>query len=564
MKTIYSKIIGGAVALLGFTACNGDLDITNPNGFSDDEITEEILNGNDEAKKKLVMEGMVNNMQNYILQGNVAFANGFTNASMYEYNQELWRCLQVSDMVEGSEANKGSWFTYYTNDEGTLDWWDKDQPVSNYGYYLAAVYRISAALHPLMYINKTDSASLAKDQLLRKYRAECNTIKALGYLQLMERYTDMQDVTSETKQGWPIYDEWAYNDPKKPLSVKATWDWVKNTLKQCVADFKFSDTTNGGYTVATGSGDDNIHDIDCGITQYYLARAGLDSKDYATTITACEDILSHYPKLIDASNYGMKASMLKEVNQRDEKKGWTGKDFNAEDNAFFNIDKNPEAMWGVKRGTTSCYFSNFNALWQTPSTWHQVDANIYDKLSDNDCRKACILPADYENFNQYTNTSGKTDSTWYQYTMPKYTSLKFAATEAIGNTNKSHQETTSDLIYIRTSTVRLMLAEAYAQSGQDAKAKEQLNILLAARTLPGKPTMTCDNTMAGMSTMDMVKLQWRIELWGEGDWAFYNCKRWNEVPARGANQWSKNAVSINRMTWEIPTKERQGNPYWAE
>ena len=562
MKLRYKNILFAA-ALLGLTGCNGDLDVQNPNGFSDDDITEKILNGTDEAKKKMVLEGMVNNMQNYILSANAAFANGFSNSEQYEYNQELWRSLQVSDMVEGSEVYKGSWVTYYTNDEATLQWWNRDQAVSNYGYYLGPVYRISAALHPLLYINKTDSVALAKDQLLRQYRAQCNTIKALGYIQLMERYTDMQDVNSTTKQGWPIYDEWKYNNPKQPLSVKATWDWIKTTLKQCVADFKFSALGTEGYTVAKGSDDDNIHDIDCGVAQYELARTGLDTKDYALTIAACEDILKHYPNLISADNYGMKASLLKDVNSRNDN-GWNGTTFNADQNAFFNIDKNPEAMWGTKRGGSSCYFGNLNPLFHSMSSWYQVDANIYNKLSDNDCRKACILPSDFENFNQYSTQAGKTDTTWYKYTMPKYTSLKFAASEGIGYANHSHEATTSDLVYMRASTVRLMLAEAYAQSNQEAKAKEQLNILLAARTLPGKPTMTCDNTMQGMTVMDMVKLQWRIETWGEADWAFYNCKRWNEVPARGANQWSKNAIAINRMTWEIPTKEHQGNGNWAE
>ena len=157
MKLKYKNLLFVA-ALLGLTGCNGDLDIQNPNGFSDDDITEKILNGTDEAKKKLVLEGMVNNMQNYILSANAQFANGFSNSEQYEYNQELWRSLQVSDMVEGSEVYKGSWVTYYTNDEGTLQWWNREQPVSNYGYYLGPVYRISAALHPLLYINKTDSA----------------------------------------------------------------------------------------------------------------------------------------------------------------------------------------------------------------------------------------------------------------------------------------------------------------------------------------------------------------------------------------------------------------------
>ena len=161
MKLRYKNILFAA-ALLGLTGCNGDLDVQNPNGFSDDDITEKILNGTDEAKKKMVLEGMVNNMQNYILSANAAFANGFSNSEQYEYNQELWRSLQVSDMVEGSEVYKGSWVTYYTNDEATLQWWNRDQPVSNYGYYLGRSTVFPQPCNPLLYINKTDSVVLPK------------------------------------------------------------------------------------------------------------------------------------------------------------------------------------------------------------------------------------------------------------------------------------------------------------------------------------------------------------------------------------------------------------------
>ena len=76
--------------------------------------------------------------------------------------------------------------------------------------------------------------------------------------------------------------------------------------------------------------------------------------------------------------------------------------------------------------------------------------------------------------------------------------------------------------------------------------------------------MTCDNTMAGMSTLDMCKLQWRIECWGENGWNFWNHKRWNQAPVySGSNHWSTNAVTIEHMTWEIPDKETQTNPHWA-
>lgn len=62
--------------------------------------------------------------------------------------------------------------------------------------------------------------------------------------------------------------------------------------------------------------------------------------------------------------------------------------------------------------------------------------------------------------------------------------------------------------------------------------------------------------------LDFVKLQWRIEMWGEGDFAFFNQKRWGSQFSRGANHWSTKGVEAQGWTWEIPQRERQGNPYW--
>jgi hypothetical protein len=107
-----------------------------------------------------------------------------------------------------------------------------------------------------------------------------------------------------------------------------------------------------------------------------------------------------------------------------------------------------------------------------------------------------------------------------------------------------------------------MVAEAYAQSGKEAEAKALIDKLLAARTVDGAPAMTCANTMAGKSALDIVKLQWRIEMWGEGDWAFFNQKRWGTQHARGNNHWSNTPIPTEGWTWEIPQKARQGNPYW--
>lgn len=120
-------------------------------------------------------------------------------------------------------------------------------------------------------------------------------------------------------------------------------------------------------------------------------------------------------------------------------------------------------------------------------------------------------------------------------------------------------------IYMRTSELLLMKAEAYAQQGNDTEAKNVLNTLLAARTKEGAPTLTCDNypAMQGLTAMQMVQLQYRIELWGEGGYEFYNNKRWNIPVDRtsSANHVNKGTYSVADMTLDIPDDEMFYNPY---
>lgn len=60
-----------------------------------------------------------------------------------------------------------------------------------------------------------------------------------------------------------------------------------------------------------------------------------------------------------------------------------------------------------------------------------------------------------------------------------------------------------------------MLAEAYAEIGNEAMSKQVLNQLLAARTREGASLLTCDNYKSGLALKDLIKLQWRIEMWGK-------------------------------------------------
>ena len=554
MKRIYKNIVAAALLVAGVSACSSRLDVNNPNYFTKDDI-KDILQGGDEEKKDKVVAGLVSVLPGYINIYNAALNGGYSNGYAYESNFELRRFMQSGDVVEGSSANKGTYNQWYQNSP-SVTYWQTNDDIQNYGYYLGPVYKITNAIKAMQYL--TDD-NVKEDKKMKGYQAQALTMKAIGYTLLMERYTDLQDVTSETKQGWPIYNDYAYNPATEPKSVAETWATIKEYFDKAVKSFHESSIGTKGYL--SGHTSDVVYSINCAVAQYYRCRAAMDRKDWATVIDGATELLSYYPNFIKASDYGMDQSKLASVAARNDN-GWCGKEYNAEENAFYNWEKNPEGIFGSARGSSNMFWTNggFNALKRGPSGYYQVDADIYNALSDNDCRKACILADDFENYPIYSFENN--DSTWYSYTMPKYTSLKWAASSSIGHNGEMHDNkyTVSDNIYLRTSAVWLMLAEAYAQSGQDAMAKQTLNKLLEARTIEGRPTMTCDNTMAGMTVMDMVKLQWRIEMWGEGDWAFYNQKRWGTQHKRGANHWSK--TQISHFTWEIPQKERIGNPYW--
>ena len=498
MKRIYKNIVAAALLVAGVSACSSRLDVNNPNYFTKDDI-DNILQGDDEEKKDKVVAGLVSVLPGYINIYNAALNGGYSNGYAYESSFELRRFMQSGDVVEGSSANKGTYNQWYQNSP-SVTYWQTNDDIQNYGYYLGPVYKITNAIKAMQYLSDDN---VKEDKKMKGYQAQALTMKAIGYTMLMERYTDLQDVTSETKQGWPIYNDYAYNPATEPKSVAETWATIKEYFDKAVKSFHESSIGTKGYL--SGHTSDVVYSINCAVAQYYRCRAAMDRKDWATVIDGATELLSYYPNFIKASDYGMDQSKLASVAARNDN-GWCGKEYNAEENAFYNWEKNPEGIFGSARGSSNMFWTNggFNALKRGPSGYYQVDADIYNALSDNDCRKACILADDFENYPIYSFENN--DSTWYSYTMPKYTSLKWAASSSIGHNGEMHDNkyTVSDNIYLRTSAVWLMLAEAYAQSGQDAMAKQTLNKLLEARTIEGRPTMTCDNTMAGMSTMDTL------------------------------------------------------------
>lgn len=560
MKTY--RILSIAFALGLLVSCASRLDVTNPNKFTVDDIEENILQSGDVSKIKLALEGMANTMPVQMMVYDIKLTKGYGNRWSADATHQIAHNMLVGDIVAGPDAGHAGVFQNWYSVAADYPYYRYNaETTGNYANYISACIKISNSIKVMQTISEEniEKATGSTKVMMREYRARCLVVYALGYMQLMEIYTDLTKPESETDKGWPIYVDYAWNDPVAPKSVKETWDVIITSLQTAVTYFKESI----GYTI--GNTEAELYDIDLGVAQYLLARAALDAKRWDIVVTAASDIVSKYPDFIKEANWGMSNATLASVSEMDGRDFKNG--FNSDQNAFFNFKVNPETIFGWEAseavGANVTRKSAIPFVLQNPllngnmEVACQIDADLYSKIPDSDFRKDRIASADVV-YPFYTVNKVGEDTTFHVgIKVPKYTNLKYAATESRdGATIHDNSKWLTDFPYYRSSAAYLMLAEAYAQQGKTSEAKNVLDKLLAARTKAGSTPMKSNGTL------DEVKLQWRIEFWGEGDWSFVNAKRWGDIASyrKGANHWAKGVTPT--LIWEVPEEEKIGNPNW--
>lgn len=541
MKKILLYLV--LLSTLAFTSC-GSLDVAPPNSITDEQI-QDLLK--DPTKVSLVMSALAANLPSYF---NIA-GKTYTGYSSYPMNsqidQDFIRSMMGNDVIIGNATTATSGHaTYY---QLTVPYYlaDNDWP-----FWALPADIITGANKVLGYLS--DDATISANKSLQDYKARCLALRGYGYMQLMERYQKSYTNGGSEGKGMPIYTTYGVNTPAVISSAKETYAFIINDLKQAVSLFESSGV---GYTTT------DVTDIDEGVAQYLLARAALEYGDWQTCITACNGIVAKYPKLISEANYGAKDADFADI--------CAGKmEVKADNNAFHCIAANPETILGFKKGDTNNnqYFYIFSNIFCAGeagygSNYPCIDSRLYNQIDSRDFRKDNYTTTKQDYTYKY-DSKGSTQTN----TIEKYANLKFAATYSLGGSARDNT-TDCDNIIIRASEVYLMLAEAYAQSGNSAQAESTLNKLLAARTKAGATTLTCANytSMASMNALQKVQLQTRIEMWLEKGLEFNNNRRWNIPVSRtgSANHYSSiTSLSVDNMTMEIPTAEQTTNTNWAK
>ncbi len=518
-------------------SCADELEIAPPNNIVDEQIKELLASG-DTTKINLILGSMANAMPGLLN------SSGLSGAGTADGRYRAWQGLDVMRNLEGNDIVFGAKnLDIFGSDEYYLRDFISVAVDKNSYYWHSAWSIITTANKMLNYLDDETVGDIPK---LQEYKARGLVVRAYAYSYLMENYQDSYLQGGKDKPGIMLYDFYSPTQEYKPrASSTDTYSFIKNDLNTAIQLFEDSKAeTQIGYTL------NNLKDIDLAVARFVLARVSLITGDWTATIISCDDILANYPTLMGESVYGGVNNVGTD----------TEPEIRPETNGFLFNNVNPEVIlgWPVGEAITT------HNSWMNPfgegngglgEGYARIDNRLYEKIDNKDYRKNCFLATDLGDYKYPTTGAVKF--------VPAYANLKFAATHGIGTDDKKNVGTVT-CYYMRTSEVILMKAEAQARAGNDAEAKKTLNILLAARTKAGETVLTTDNYsgMSGMSALEMVQLQTRIELWGEGGREFFNNKRWGIAVDRtnSSNHVDKGTYSVVKMTLQIPEEEILYNP----
>lgn len=259
----------------------------------------------------------------------------------------------------------------------------------------------------------------------------------------------------------------------------------------------------------------------------------------------------------------------------------------------FNSVDLSEVIWGAQViSTESNFFQSyfyyvafsFNGS-QNRSNPKLISSELYDRIPATDYRNKAWLP-----LAPNTNPAASNDQGGSYETDPNYDNAadfaaakaaiiaKYGATSA-HNTHpymnvkfqlKNPGSTDpDDVIYMRSSEMVLIEAEAKAMLNDVSGAQNALGILGSARDTAFDKTAYATQA----SLMDEIKWQRRVELWGEG-FSYHDNIRWDE----GLDQSNSGAALVlyqagftqakpsvnNNWIFKIPQKELDANPFLTE
>lgn len=361
---------------------------------------------------------------------------------------DLMGDLMGNDMVVHSQG-----YGWFNADYQYSAWQTATDASQSYNAWYFYYDIIKQANIVLANVDGAKDASVAQ---IESVKGQALGLRAYAYYYLINLFQQTYK-GNESKPGVPVY--------LQASTVGAPRKTVADVYAVIVADLTQAETLLANKTRPAG----NKSQVDVSVVRGLRARVALLMEDWATVASYAKLARQNYPLMTTAQYTAV--------------------------NAFSDVT-NPEWIWGsdIAADQATIYASFFSHMdirtggYAALGGQKKITKALYDQIPAGDIRKSVFTPP--------SSTST---------TNPPYNQVKHQVPST------GADKWAADYLYMRSSEMYLLEAEALARQGQDANARTVLETLVKARF----PAYTAA-AYSGPGLIAEILVQRRIELWGEG------------------------------------------------
>lgn len=467
-----------------------------------------------------------------LLDGNIAglystmynTGTGGTDLDHDDFGQkgyDIYTDMLQSDLVLGA-LNYG-WYSNVARYTATVDY-TRNENYKPWRYYYRIVFGANTVIDAL---GGTDAVPESDEQ--KHIMGQAKTMRAYAYFYLAQLFAKGYN---ESEKILPIYtDTEVPNQPKS--TAKEVYDLIIDDLTEAI-----------GYleTFERATKDQVDKWVAKGLLAYALSARGTNA-DLQQVVTLTNEITAQYPLTTK------KATVLDVA---------AGETVATNPEAGFNNIASPSWMWGVD--LTLAIGLDLVSWWGQVDVFtysyawagdpKSIDLDLYHSIPNDDIRKKQFATIT-ETATSYVMDPPDEDGDYTAVPVNKF----FDPARVIGR----QRNVITDYVYMRADEFILLNAEANARLSQDNDARNSLKKLLALRV----DNYAYVDNLAGVSLLDEIYHQTRIELWGEGK-AYLAMKRLKKDVKRGPNHLFSAGETLKyddpKLTFSIPQSEVQNNP----
>ena len=504
-------------------------------------------------------------------EANMALVINGMHRAMYSQSQTV--LPGEDDVASTNRANEHYWVPLGDNlagglihsaDANNLGWRDEAQWTSHTDQTSLTVrvlwyHRYNIITNANSLINRIDEGVLPETPGLFDIAGQAYAYRAYAYLSLVQHYAKGYLIGNPSSDpGVPlVFSSESPFESGPRASVQAVYDQINADLNAAISNFEKASAR------PTGSAYDKAN-LNIDVAWGLKARTALATGDYETAATAAVNARKDYPIM----------------GEEDWKRG-------------FNSTLIPEVIWGSNViGTETTFFRSYFYLASNTFNGSQVrnnpkiaDRRLIDATPDTDYRKDMFLiNAPNSNLSAANGQGGWANNTNPLYETEEEFEAEVARLASVWGWTSGHNThpymhvklrqqvpggiEPDDIIYMRSSEMYLIEAEAKLMMGNLSGAQEALRPLAEERD--SDYDVTEFNTEE--SFFEHIKFQRGLELFGEG-FLFQDKIRWDDGIDHGADGGSgasqvlyqggyfQEKPSVNDdWVWKIPQREIDANP----